>query len=86
MFSADLEVLQNCTGFTLCSSEDPAVGKFSAVMDFTSCLLCVHINCVLSVLDYYYLLISQLCLQDWVGLCSVCVLSTPEGLATSEKE
>ena len=58
MFSTDLEVLQNCAGFTLYSSAGLAVGEFSAVMVLTPCMLCVQIYCVLSVLDY--LLNSQL--------------------------
>ena len=58
-FSTDPEILQNCTGFTLCSSVGLAVDEVSAVMGLTPCMLCVHINYVLCVLDYY-LLISQL--------------------------
>ena len=34
-FSTDPEVLQNCTGFTLCSSAGLAVVEFSAVMGLT---------------------------------------------------
>ena len=54
MFSTDPEVLQNCAGFTLCSSVGLAVGECSAVMDLAPCMLCVQI--------YYvdYLLNSQL--------------------------
>ena len=48
-FSTNPEVLQNCAGFTLCSSAGLAVGEFSAVM--APCRLCV--------LDHY-LLNSQL--------------------------
>ena len=59
MFSKDPEVIQNCTGFTLCSSAGLAVGKCSAVMGLTPGMLCVLIYCVLYVLDYY-LLTSQL--------------------------
>ena len=72
-FSTDPEVLQNCTGFTLCSSASPAVGECSAVMGLTPCL-CVQIFCVFCVLDYY-LLNSQLWIQDWEGLCfgNLCV-------------
>ena len=58
-FSTDPEVLQNCAGFTLCSSAGLAVGECSAVMSLTPCMLCVQICCVLCVLDYY-LLNSQL--------------------------
>ena len=58
-FSTDPEVFQNCIGFTLCSSTGLAVGEFSAIMGLTTCMLCVHMNCVLCVLDYN-LLISQL--------------------------
>ena len=73
-FSTDPEVLQICTGFTLCSSAGLAVGDCSAVMGLTSCMLCVQIYCVLCVLDYY-LLNSQLWIQDWVRLCfgNLCV-------------
>ena len=42
-FSTDLEVLQNCAGFTLCSSEGLAAGECSAVMGLTPCMLCVQI-------------------------------------------
>ena len=41
-FSTDPEVLQNCAGFTMCSSAGLAVGKCSAVMDLTPCMLCVQ--------------------------------------------
>ena len=34
-FSTDPEVLQNCAGFTLCSSAGVAVSECSAVMDLT---------------------------------------------------
>ena len=68
-FITDPEVLQNCTSFTLWMSAGLAVGEFSAVMGLTPCMLCVHINCMLCVLGYY-LMISQLWIQDWVGLCS----------------
>ena len=89
-FSTYLEVLQNRTGFTLCSSAGLAVGQCSAAVSLTPCMLCVQIYCVLCVLDYY-LLNSQLCIQDRVGLCfgrpmfwkSLCLLSTPESLATT---
>ena len=40
-FSTDPEVLQNCAGFTLCSSAGPAVDKCSTVMGLTPCMLCV---------------------------------------------
>ena len=45
--SNDLKVLQNCTGFTLCSSAGLAVGECSAVMGLTPCMLCVQIYTVL---------------------------------------
>ena len=51
--------LQNCAGFTLCSSAGLAVGECSTVMGLTPSMLCVQIYCVLCVLDYY-LLNSQL--------------------------
>ena len=51
-FSTDPEVLQNCAGFTLCSSAGLAVGDCTAVLGLTSCMLCVQIYCVLCVLDY----------------------------------
>ena len=38
-FSADPEVLQNCAGFTLCSSAGLAVRECSAVMGLTPCML-----------------------------------------------
>ena len=57
-FSTYPEVLQNCTGFSLCSSAGPAVGECSAVMGLTPCMLCVQIYCGLCALDY--LLNSQL--------------------------
>ena len=40
-FSTVPEVLQNCAGFTLCSSAGLAVGECSAVMGLTPCMLCV---------------------------------------------
>ena len=67
-FSTDPEVLQNCAGFTLCSSAGLAVGECSAVMSLTQCMLCVQTYCVLCELDYY-LLNSKLWIQNWVGLC-----------------
>ena len=54
-FSACPEVLQNCAGFTLCSSAGLAVCECSAVMGLTSYMLCVQIYCVSCVLDYYLL-------------------------------
>ena len=91
-FSTDPEVLQNCASFTLCSSAGPAVGECSAVMGLKPCMLYVQIYCVyciivlfnvlllLFVLDYY-LLNSQLWIQDWVSLCfgNLCLLNTPQG-------
>ena len=73
-FSTDTEVLQNCAGFTLCSSASLTVGECFAVIGLPPCILCVQIYCVLCVLDYY-LLNSQLSIQDWVGLCfgNLCV-------------
>ena len=41
--STDPEVLQNCPGFTLCTSAGLAVGECSAVMGITLCMLCVQI-------------------------------------------
>ena len=58
-FSTDSEVLNNCAGFTLCSSAGLAVGECSAVIGLTPCMLCVQIYCVLCVL-HYHLLNSQL--------------------------
>ena len=52
MLGTDPEVLQNCAGFTLCSSAGPAVGDCAAVLGLTPCMLCVQIYCVLCVLDY----------------------------------
>ena len=60
---------------SLCaSSAGLAVGQCFAVMGLTSCMLCVQIYPVLCVLDYY-LLNSQLWIQDLVGLCfgNLCV-------------
>ena len=76
MFSTDPEVLQNCAGFTLCSSAGLAVGGCAAVLGLTPCMLCVLIFCVLCILDYY-MLNSQLLIQDWVDLCvgNLCLLS-----------
>ena len=53
--STDPEVLQNCAGFTLCSSVGLAGGECYAVMGLTPCMLGVQIYCVLCVLDYYLL-------------------------------
>ena len=55
-FSTDPEVLHNCTGSTLCSSASLPVDEFSAVMGLTPCMLCVQIDYVLCVLDYYLLI------------------------------
>ena len=52
-FSTDPEVIENCAGFTLCSSVNLAVGECSAVMGLTPCMLCVQIYCVWCVLKYY---------------------------------
>ena len=49
-FSTDPEVLQNYTGFTLCSSSGLSVGECSAVIGLTLCMLCVQIYCVLCIL------------------------------------
>ena len=54
-FSTDSKVLQNCAGFTLRSLVCLADGDCAAVLGFTSCILCVQIYCVFSVLDYYML-------------------------------
>ena len=51
-FSTDPEVLQNCAGFTLCSSAGLAVVQCSAVMGLIPCMFYVQIHCVLCVLDY----------------------------------
>ena len=82
-FSTDPEVLQNCTGFTLCISTGLAVGECSAVMGLTPCMLCVQIYCVLCVLDYY--LLNFLTVNTGLGRPmfwkSLCLLRTLEGLA-----
>ena len=49
-FSTDLEVFQNCAGFTLCSSAGLAVGECSAVMGLTPWKLCVQISLCMHVL------------------------------------
>ena len=75
-FSTDLEVLQNCAGFTLCSSEGLAVGECSAVMGFDTmhvvyrdlmCVTCIGLSSA-EFLTYEYR-IRQ------VGLCfgNLCV-------------
>ena len=81
--STDPEVLQNCAGFTLCSSAGLAVGECSAVMGLTPCMLCVQIYCVLCI----GLLSAEFSTVNtglgrpmfWKPLC---LLSGPEGLAT----
>ena len=50
-FSTDSEVLQICSGFTLCSSASLVVGEWSVVMGLTPTVLCGQIYCVLCVLD-----------------------------------
>ena len=83
-FNTDPEVLQNCPGFTLCSSAGLAVGICSAVMGLTPCLLCVQIYCVVCI----GLLSAEFSAVN-TGLgrpmfCKpLCLLSTPEGLATT---
>ena len=83
-FSNDLEVLQNCTGFTLCSSAGLAVGKCPAVMDLTPCILCVQIYCVVCVgllsADFSTVNTGLGRPRFWKPLC---LLSTPEGLAAT---
>ena len=54
-FGIDSKALQNCAGFTLCSSAGLAAGDCAAVMGLTPCMLCVQIYCVLCILDYYML-------------------------------
>ena len=83
-FSTDPEVLQNCTGFTLCSSASPAVGECSAVMGFDTMLVCTDFLCVVCI----RLLSTEFSTVNtglgrpmfWKPLC---LLSTPEGLATT---
>ena len=53
-FSPDLEVLQHCACFTLCSSAGPAVCDCAAMLGFTQ-YTSVQIYCVLCVLKYYML-------------------------------
>ena len=84
-FSTDLEVPQNCTGFTLCCLAGLAVSECSAVMGFdTMHVVCTDLLCVVC--------IGLLCAEFstvnaglgrhmfWKLLC---LLSTPEGLATT---
>ena len=54
-FGTDSKVLQNCPGFTLCSSAGLSVGDCAAVLGLTPCMLCVQVHCVFCVLDYYML-------------------------------
>ena len=83
-FNTDPEVLQNCAGFALYSSVGLAVGKCSAVMDLTPCMLCVQIYCVV----YIGLLSSEFSAVNtglgrpmfWKPLCP---FSTPDGLANT---
>ena len=83
-FYTDAEVLQNCASVTLCSSAGLEVGKCSAVMGLTPCMLCVQIYCVAPI----GLLAAELSTVNtglgrpmfWKPLC---LLSTPEGLATT---
>ena len=80
-FRTDPEVLQNCTGFTLCSSAGRAVGECSAVMGLTHCMLCVQIYSVLRVSAEFSTVNTGFGRpMFWKPLC---LLSTPEGLATT---
>ena len=54
-FGTDSKVLQNCAGFTLCSSAGLAVSDCAAVLGLTPCMLCAQIYCVLCVFEYYML-------------------------------
>ena len=81
MFSTDPEVLQNCAGFTLCSSEGLAVGKCSAIMGLTPCMLCVQIYCVLCVLLSAEFSTVNTGLGRAILWKPLCLLNTPEGLA-----
>ena len=60
MFSADPEVLQNCAGFTLCSSAGLAVRDCSALMGLTPCILCVQITvcCCIGLLSVEFLTVN----------------------------
>ena len=49
-FSTDREVLQNCSGFTLCSSSGLAVGQCSAVIGLTTIhAVCTDLLCVVCI-------------------------------------
>ena len=83
-FSTDPEVLQNCAGFTLCSSAGLAVGECSAAKRLTPCMLCVQIYCVacIGLLSAEFSTVNTGLGRPmfWKPLC---LLSTPEGLATA---
>ena len=83
-FSIDPEVLQNCAGFTLCSSAGLAVGECSALMGLTPCMLCTDLMCAacigLSSAEFSLVNTGLGRHMFWKPLC---LLSTPEGLATT---
>ena len=84
IFSTDPKAFQNCAGFTLCSFAGLAVGDCSAVMGLTPCMLCVQIYCVVCIglLSAEFLTVNTGLGKPmlWKPLC---LLSTPEGLATT---
>ena len=86
MFSTDPEVLQDCAGFTLCSSASLAAGKCSAIMGLTPCmhvvytdLLCVVCSGLLSA-EFSTVNTGLGRPMSWKPLC---LLNTPEDLATT---
>ena len=48
-FCTGPEVLQNCAGFTWCSSAGLAAGECSVVMGLTPCMLCTDLLCVVCI-------------------------------------
>ena len=80
----DPEILQNCAGFTLCSSAGLAVGECHPVMGLTMHVVCTDLKCVVCI----RLLFAEFSTVN-TGLGTpmfwkpLCLLSTPEGLATT---
>ena len=84
-FSTDPEALQNCAGFTLCSSAGLAVGDCAAVLGFTlSDVVCTDLLCVVCIgLLYAEFSTVNTGLGRPMFWTPMCLLSTPEGLVTT---
>ena len=83
-FSTDPEVLQNCAGFTLCSSAGLAVCECSAVIGFdTMHVVCTDLPCVVCIgLSFAEFSTVNTRLGRPLFWKPLCLLSSSEALAT----